>query len=110
MPKTIADAKRLMAAKSPSAAEALGTGVFKNCSQARVNNAASIALADHDADFTPDERKLIASFIESEGDDEPRSFMLRVRLTETEQERLQEMAATQHMDMSEYTRWKLFEE
>ena len=110
MPKTLADAKRLMAAKSPTAAEALGAGVFKNCSQARMNHAASIALADHEADFTPAERTLIASFIESESDDEPRSFMLRVRLTETEQERLQEMADAQKMDMSEYTRWKLFEE
>lgn len=110
MPKTLADAKRLMAAKSPDAAEVLGAGVFKNCSQARVNQAASLALADRNADFTPAERALIVSFIESETDDEHRSFMLRVRLTPMEQERLQEMADAQKMDVSEFVRYKLFEE
>lgn len=109
MPKTIEQAKRVMAAASPEAARLLGAGVSRPCAQARYNNAAAAALADPDAGLTRPERELIASFIEGNGTP-PREYMLRVRLTESEHNALDDMARRAGLDMSEYVREQLFTE
>lgn len=107
---TIADAKRLIAASSLEGMRILGAGVSKPCFQGRYNAAAVAALADQLAELTADERRLIASFIEVEEDDPPRSFMLRVRLTPAEHDQLQAMADSEAGgDMSDLVRAKLFE-
>lgn len=106
------DAIRLMAAKSLQAGREairlLRTPASSPLRQSRYNRIAEWALGDGEADFTPGEKHLIASFLQA--DDEPeRAFMLRVRLTEDEREQLQSQAETAGMTMSEYARRKIFD-
>lgn len=103
----IAQAKRLIAAHSIEGLRILGAGVSKPCYQGRYNLAATAALADPGSGLTADERRIIASFIEGEGE-EDRSFMLRVRLTESERDRLQAMADEAGQSMSELVRSRVF--
>lgn len=75
--------------------------------QQRYNRVVEIALSDPQAEFSADERAILADSlagIEEEG----RSFMLRVRLTERERAELQQEADAENMSMSEYVRQKLF--
>ena len=104
----IAIAKRLIAL-SQEGARLLGMGVSRPCFQGRYNAAAQAALADPEANLTAEERRLIASFVEPEQGDAPRSFMLRVRLTESERDRIQQLADEAGMDMSEYVRTRVLE-
>lgn len=99
---TISDAKQLIAL-SPEGLRILGAGVYRPCYQGRYNAAAEAALQDSTVGYTPDERRLIASFIEPE-DDGLREFMLRVRMNESERGTLERLAAAAGLSMSEYVR------
>jgi hypothetical protein len=103
MDNTIQDAKRTIAASSLEGMRLLGAGVSKPCAQVRYNIAAQAALADAGANLTPDQRTLIASFIEST-EPETRGYTLRVRLTESERDELQSRADSEQMELSEYVR------
>ena len=100
-------AKRLIAL-SQEGARLLGMGVSRPCFQGRYNTAAQAALADPEANLTAEERRLIASFVEPESG-ELRSSMLRVRLTDSERDRIQQLADEAGMDMSEYVRTRVLE-
>ena|SRR5450756_1496119 len=99
----INDAKRLIAGASIEGLRILGAGVSKPCYQGRYNLAATAALEDPKAVLTTEERRLIASFIEEEGE-EARGFTLRVRLTESERDAIQAAAEKAGRTMSEYVR------
>lgn len=99
---TIGDAKRLVAL-SPEGARLLGAGVYRPCHQGRYNAAAEAALSDETVGYTPEERRLIAEFIEAE-EEGPREFMLRVRLSDSERGMLERLATTAGLSMSEYVR------
>lgn len=99
---TIGDAKRLIAL-SPEGLRTLGAGVYKSCYQGRYNTAAEGALSDGTVSYTPEERRLIAEFIEPE-EEGPREFMLRVRLSDGERGTLERLAAQAGLSMSEYVR------
>ena len=104
-PATLADAKRLIAAASAEAARLLGPGVSHPTSQDRYTRAARAALADPAAQLTPDERRLIASFIpHADGPAARRETTLQVRLTPDEHAALQERAAAAGLKVSEYVR------
>jgi hypothetical protein len=106
---TIQDAKRIIAASSLEGMRILGAGVSRECSPARYNQAASAALADPDAQMTPEERRTVAIFISSPNDDEPedRAETLRVRLTKSEKAELRFRADAEGMDLSDYVRHEL---
>lgn len=109
MPDTIEQAVRVLMAHSLEAAHALGrrtpaSPIF----QTVYNRVAAQVLSDPQSDLAPDERRLVASHITVATEDEPRAFMLRVRLTESERADLQHMAEAANMDMSEYVRSRLF--
>lgn len=99
---TIGNAKRLIAL-SPEGLRILGAGVYKPCFQGRYNAAAEGALSDGTVAYTPEERRLIASFIEPE-EEGAREFMLRVRMSDTERGTLERLAASAGLSMSEYVR------
>jgi hypothetical protein len=99
---TIGDAKRLIAL-SPEGLRILGAGVYKPCYQGRYNAAAEGALSDGTVKYTPEERRLIAEFIEAESDS-PREFMLRVRMSDAERGTLERLATAAGLSMSEYVR------
>jgi len=101
----IENAKRLIAL-SPDGLRLLGTGVYRACHQSRYNIAAEAALADGSTDYTPQERRLIASFIE--GDEESRDAWLRVRLTESERGELARLSEAAGLTMSEFVRRAVF--
>jgi hypothetical protein len=64
--ETVIRVKRLIVAKSLDGARMLGMGAYRECSQARINIAAQAALVDPDANFSPEERELVASVIQHE--------------------------------------------
>ena len=105
------DALRLIAAKSEQAAREamrlLRTPVNSPLQQSRYNLIAEWALSDMAAQFTPEERQLIASLVEPT-EAEERAFMLRVRLTEGERQQLESAAQQSDLTMSEYARRKIF--
>lgn len=107
----ITTAKRLMAAVSAEAAGILGAGISRPCFIGRYNRAAQVVLADGRLQgvLTAEDRRLIAGFIESEGDDEDRGATLHVRLTESERVRLAQLAEGAGLNVSEYVRGKVFE-
>ena len=100
---TIEQAKRTIAAGSAEGLRLLGAGVYKPCAQVRYNIAAQAALSDPQAEFTSEERRLIASFIEGE----PESRMsdrLQIRISPTERAQLQSAAEAAGTNVSEYVR------
>jgi hypothetical protein len=68
----------------------------------QIGIAAQAALADADAHLTPEQRELIASFIEGEEGPERRDYTLRIRLTESERAELESRAGDE--DISSYVR------
>ena len=98
---SINDAKRLIALSSEGL-RILGAGVSRPCFAGRYNAAAQAALSDGVTDYTPEERRLIAEFIEAEEADE--EFMLRVRLTGGQERELRAAARSAGQSMSEYVR------
>jgi len=109
----INDAVRLIAAKSPQAAKEaihlLRTPGDAPLRQNRYNRIAEWAVSDPQADFTPEERRIITSFLQADDAGTERAFMLRVRLTESEREELQTASEAAGMTMSEYARRKIFD-
>jgi hypothetical protein len=105
---TIQDAKRLIAL-SPEGLRILGAGVSRPCFAGRFNAAAQAALSDGATDYTAEERRLIAEFIESE-EGESRDYMLRVRLSDDERAELARRAAQAGTNMSEYVRRQVLAE
>lgn len=75
--------------------------------QQRYNRVVDMALNDSQAEFTAEERAVLAAPLTG-NEDEGRAFMLRVRLTEAERAELQEEANAANKNMSEYVRQKLF--
>ena len=102
---TIEQAKRTIAAGSAEGMRLLGAGVYKPCYQGRYNIAAQAALSDPQAQFTPEERRLIASYIEGEGEPESRmSDRLQIRISPTERALLESAAEAAGTNVSEYVR------
>src|SRR5262249_10915510 len=107
---SLAVAKVLIAAASPIGAATLGAAVSGPCTQERYNRAASAALANPESGLSEEERRLIASFVAAPGPSaqKVRDYLLRVRLTDEERARLDTLAAAARMDISQYTRARLF--
>lgn len=109
---SLEQALKIIVSKSPDAArDAMqclqAIRVNSPMVQVRYNRVVEVAMSDRNADFTPDERAIIAEAVElPEG--ESRDFMLRVRLTPSEQADLQAAADEAGMTMSEYVRSRLF--
>lgn len=109
---TMEQALKIIVSKSPSTArdamQCLQAIRAKSpMVQVRYNRVVEAAMSDQDADFTPDERAIIAEAVElPEG--ESRGFTLRVRLTPNEQADLQAAADEAGMTMSDYVRSRLF--
>jgi len=75
--------------------------------QVRYNVVAGHALQDRQAEFTPAERFLIASRIDTGDDEGPRTLDVRVRVTEAEKRSVQEAAALDKLTVSDYIRQKI---
>lgn len=108
----IIEALKIIIAKSPNAAEEAirAIAAARNNSpilQIRYSNALTRALADPQANFTPEEREILSSVIESTPS-ETREFTLRIRLTDSERADLQTAADADNLTMSEYARRKIF--
>lgn len=101
------DALRIIAARSPHAG-AQATQCIKAIQakspivNERYNRVAEMAFGDPQADFTQEERRLIAGFIGSS--DDKRSGTVRFRVTEAEQASLEDKAAAANMNVSDYIR------
>ena len=107
---TIHDALKLIAAKSPGAMlEAAKTMRSSGrILQMRYNWIVQIALGDPQADFTAEDRALIAAHLEPDTDDDIRDYTLRIRLTPTERADLEQRAEAAGQTVSEYVRRTLF--
>ena len=68
-----------------------------------------LAEQQADAEYTPEERQVMADAIPEDVLDETRSFTLRIRLTESERMDLQRLSDETGQTMSEYTRRRIFE-
>ena len=104
------DALRLIIAKSPAAAgQAMKTlhalSVKSPLLQHRYNATLDIALNDPQADFSPEERALLAQF--AAVGEVIRETRLQVRLTISEKLYLQQLAAERNLTLSDYVREKL---
>ena len=107
---TIEEALKLVIAKSPAAAgQAIKTihalNVKSPLRQHRYNATVDAALHDPEADFTPEERALLAQFIAA--GEKIRETRLQVRVTIAEKLYLQHQAAENKMTLSAYVREKL---
>lgn len=105
-------ALKLIISKSPDAMrEAIKTlqaiSVKSPVVQQRYNHVVEMALNDPQAEFTADERGMLANSL-AVPESETRNFMLRVRLTQSERAALQASANDANVDMSEFVRRKLF--
>lgn len=76
--------------------------------QSRYNRAVSTALSDPEAQFTPEERRLLAGAVAGEGGDTRRERVLHIRLTEDEHARLTDAADAAGQAVSVYVRARLF--
>lgn len=76
--------------------------------QQRYNRTVEIAFNDPQAQFTPDERALIAESL-GIGVADSRDYTLRIRLTEHERAELARLSDEANLSMSEYARQRLFE-
>lgn len=108
--RTIEDAARVLMAHSLEAASAFSKlRISSPLFPALYTKLAGKILASTNSGLTGEERALIARFMMlNTPDDDTRSFMLRVRLTENERAELQHMADEADMDMSEFVRSRLF--
>lgn len=102
------DALRIIVAKSPYAAQEAMKCIQSIKAKSpmvhnRYNRAVEMAFSDHQANFSPDERELIASFIEG-GTGSNRSMTVRFRVTTEENEDLIARAAADDVGVSEYIR------
>jgi len=107
-------ALKLIIARSPDGAyEAMRTLLAIRVSspmiQQRYHRTIEIALGDPQAQFTADERALLAEHLEIVPDG-TRDFTLRIRLTAAEHEELIATADDEHTTVSEFVRRQLFED
>ncbi len=108
------EALRIIVAKSPNAAhfalQCLQAIRAKSpLVQVRYNQTVQIALSDPKAEFTPDERAILAEGL-GIGDTDPRDYTLRIRLTRRERIELTDRAEGADLSLSEYARRQLFGE
>jgi hypothetical protein len=104
------DALKLIIAKSPQAAsQAMKTIQAVHAKspmlQHRYNAAVDAALNDSQAEFTPDERQLLARFVAA--GERIRETRLQVRVTITEKLYLRQMASEQNLTLSDFIRQKV---
>lgn len=104
------DALRLIIAKSPAASgQAIKTlhavSVKSPLLQHRYNATLDMALDDPRAEFTSEERALLAQF--AAAGEKIRETRLQVRLTISEKLYLQQLAAESNLTLSDYVREKL---
>lgn len=102
------DALRIIVAKSPYAGEQAmqcirAAQVKSPVVKDRYNRVVQLAFGDSQAQFTPDERELIASYIEG-GTGSNRSMTVRFRVTTEENEDLIARAEADDVGVSEYIR------
>lgn len=107
---TMEDALRLILAKSPQAApQAMKTIHAVHAKspllQHRYNAVVDAALNDPQADFTPEDRELLARYIAA--GEKIRETRLQVRVTIAEKLYLRQIAAEQNMTISDYVRMKI---
>lgn len=107
---TMEEALRIIIAKSPAAAgQAIKTihavHVKSPLLQHRYNATLDAALHDSQADFTPEERALLAQF--AAAGEKIRETRLQVRVTIAEKLYLQQQATEENMTLSAYVRDKL---
>lgn len=105
-------ALKIIIAKSPAAAQQAiaclrGIQAKSPILDVRYAHTVSIALGDPAAEFTQDERRIIAEAL-SAGASETRDYTLRIRMTEAERADLARQAEEADLSMSEYVRRRLF--
>lgn len=107
------DALRIIAAKSPYAGEQAlqclrAIQAKSPIVQQRYNRVVELAFGDNMADFEPSERRLIASYIHIDGDNEERgesrTQTVRFRVTPSEETEIKQLAEAANKDVSEYIR------
>lgn len=113
MEKTMIDALRLIAAKSPYAGEEAmkcirAMQASSPVLQHRYNRVVEIAFGDPNADFTPAERQQIASHIEADNKGAAKTAVVQFRVTTDERDDLRTMAEDAEMDVSEYIRSRIW--
>lgn len=101
------EALRIIAAKSPYAgAQAMqcikAIQVESPVVKERYNRVVELAFSDPQADFTQDERQMIAGFIN--GGESHKTATIRFRVSSAEQEDVQRMADAASMNVSDYIR------
>ncbi len=103
---TFENAIRVLMARSMDAARLLRrrSATTNPNFQQIYNHVSTQVLSEPNSGLTPEERELVATFITLNEESEPRSQMLRVRLTESERADLERKATRERMDMSEYVR------
>jgi DNA replication initiation complex subunit (GINS family) len=111
---TMIDAMKLIVSKSPtSGSEAIKTMQAIHAKspilQLRYNRTVEMALNDREATFTPDERALLALFVDVISDpDEMSSTLPAVRCSDVERTDIEERARSAGMNLSAYIRSVLF--
>lgn len=105
------DALRIIAAKSPYAGEQAvqcirAIQAKSPIVQQRYNRVVELAFGDNMADFTQEDRSLIASYIDTDADTgaESRTQTVRFRATPSEEREIQMMADAAGKDKSEFIR------
>lgn len=111
---TITDALRLIGSTCPTLAGDAATALRSTgqAQQLRYNHLAEAALSDQAAPFTADQRREMFDLIQwpETGGLQPRTKILRVRLTEAEMDRLtSEAAEAGTSTVADYARRLLFE-
>ena len=112
--QTMTDALKTIIAKSSAAgSEAIKTmqaiQVRSPILQIRYNRTVEMALEDREATFTPDERTLLALFVDAVGDpDEMSSTLPAVRCSDIERADIEERARSASLSLSAYIRSVLF--
>jgi hypothetical protein len=109
---TMPDALRTIIAGSPDAArDAMdclrAISVKSPVLQQRYNHTVQIALSDPQAAFTPDERALLARYVDTDESDR-RSIVQPVRLSPDERQQLEDDAGHAGLSLSDYIRQRLF--
>jgi hypothetical protein len=110
---TMSDALRTIIAGSPAAAsDAMdclrAIAVKSPAVQQRYNHTMRVALGDPQAEFTAEQRALLAQFAAAE--DNVRLSALQVRLSPSERQEVEDAARTAGLSLSEYIRARLFSE
>lgn len=110
------DALKLIVARSPMAAsqamQCISAIKAKSpVVQHRYNRCVEAAFSDPNAEFSADERELIAEYVASEGgEDRPQSkfFDVRIRVNATEKAAIQQKAANAGLTVSDFIRGRIF--